>query len=43
MLTAGTLLNPGRLNGLLNAATDSIKVAGTTQEDLLRLGLQLRG
>ena len=42
VLTAGTLLNPGRLNDLLNAATDSIKVAGTTQEDLLRLGLQLR-
>ena len=42
VLTAGTLLNPGRLNDLLNAATDSVKVAGTTQEDLLRLGLQLR-
>ena len=42
ILTAGTLLNPGRLNELLNAATDSVRVAGTTQEDLLRLGLQLR-
>jgi len=42
VLSAGTLLNPVRLNDLLNAATDSVKVAGTTQEDLLRLGLQLR-
>lgn len=43
VLTAGILLNPVRLNGLLNAVTDSLTVAGTSQEDLLRLGLQMRG
>lgn len=42
VLTAGTLLNPVRLNELLNAATDSVRVAGTTTEELLGLALQLR-
>ena len=44
VLSAGTLLNPARLNSLLNAVVDSVKVdPGTDQTDLLQLALQMRG
>jgi LCP family protein required for cell wall assembly len=43
-LSAGTLLNPLKLNGFLDAATDSLQVdQGTTLGDLRDLALRMRG
>lgn len=43
ILSAGVLLNPLRLNALLNAAGDSLKVdPGTSRKDLLDLALRMR-
>lgn len=43
ILSAGVLLNPVRLNSLLNAAGDSLKVdPGTSRKDLLDLALRMR-
>ena len=43
VLSAGVLLNPFRLNSLLNAAGSSVRVdPGTTRGDLINLALKLR-
>jgi LCP family protein required for cell wall assembly len=44
VLSAGTLLNPLKLNGFLNAATSSLKVdEGTSFNDLKNIALRARG
>lgn len=44
VLRAGTLLNPAALDRLLTAVTSSVRVdPGTSQADLVQLGLQMRG
>ena len=44
VLSAGVLLNPARLNGVLNAVGDNLLVdPGTSRDDLLDLAYRMRG